>query len=64
VLVEDTLEHQRSARSIGMRAVWMQRYLHAARKSVNNRMEVGVHHCQRPPYVYARIRSLKTLIAL
>jgi len=27
VLVEDMLEHQRSARALGMRTVWMQRYL-------------------------------------
>jgi putative hydrolase of the HAD superfamily len=64
VLVEDTLQHQRSAHSIGMRTVWMRRYLHAVRKSVNNDLEVGVHPCQKPPYVYARIRSLKTLFLL
>ncbi len=64
VLVEDTLQHQRAARSIGMTSIWMQRYLHAARKSVNNSMEVGVHQCPAPAYVYARIRSLKTLLAL
>lgn len=27
VLVEDTLEHQRAARRVGMRTVWMRRYL-------------------------------------
>ena len=27
VLVEDTLEHQKAARSLGMHTVWMQRYL-------------------------------------
>ena len=27
VLVEDTLVHQKAARRVGMRAVWMQRYL-------------------------------------
>ena len=27
VLVEDTLEHQRAAHALGMRTVWMQRYL-------------------------------------
>jgi len=64
VLVEDTLANQRSAHSVGMRAVWMGRYLHAKRKSVKNAMEVGVHQCGKPPYVYARIRSLKTLHAL
>jgi putative hydrolase of the HAD superfamily len=64
VLVEDTLQHQRSAHGIGMRTVWMRRYLHSVGKSVNNAMEVGVHPCQRPPYVYARIRSLMTLQTL
>lgn len=64
VLVEDTLQHQKAAHGIGMKGVWMRRYLHAARKSVNNRMEVGVHPCPAPTYVYARIRSLKTLLAL
>jgi putative hydrolase of the HAD superfamily len=29
VLVEDTLEHQKAARRIGMRTVWMQRWLRA-----------------------------------
>ena len=64
VLIEDTLQHQKAAHGLGMRAVWMRRYLHTARKSVNNGMEVGVHHCPTPTYVYARIRSLKTLLAL
>jgi putative hydrolase of the HAD superfamily len=64
VLVEDTLDHQRSARGIGMKAIWMRRYLHLAAKSVNNRMQVGVHPCTKPTYVYARIHSLKTLLAL
>lgn len=64
ILVEDTLQHQRAAYRIGMKAIWMRRYLHAAAKSVNNRMQVGVHPCPTPTYVHARIRSLKTLLAL
>ena len=64
VLVEDTLQHQRSAHGIGMRTVWMRRYLHSVRKSVKNTPEVGGHACQKPPYVYARIHSLKTLLLL
>ncbi len=60
VLIEDTLEHQRAANRLGMRTVWMRRYL----GSVKNTPEVGVHHCPKPPYVYARIRSLKTLRTL
>ena len=57
VLVEDTLQHQRSARGIGMRTVWMQRYLKGAQSST----QVGVHPCPRPPYVCARIRTLRML---
>ena len=53
VLVEDTLGHQKAARSVGMRAVWMQRWL--------GRDEVGVYLHRRPAYVRARIRSLKDL---
>jgi putative hydrolase of the HAD superfamily len=64
VLVEDTLPHQRSAHGIGMRTVWMRRYLHSVPKSVNNALEVGVHPCRKPPYVYARIRSLMALHTL
>jgi putative hydrolase of the HAD superfamily len=57
VLVEDTLEHQKAARSIGMRTVWMQRWLRAA-------MPAGVwaaHLARRPVYVGRRVASLRTL---
>jgi putative hydrolase of the HAD superfamily len=87
VLVEDTLQHQRSACRVGMRTVWMQRYLKKAFrssqamaasqdaketagapsgfiKSVKNARKVGVHPCHKPPYVYARIQTLKTLHTL
>jgi putative hydrolase of the HAD superfamily len=60
VLVEDTLVHQRSAHRLGMRTVWTHRYL----KGVENRPKVGVHPCRKPPYVYARIRALRSLYAL
>jgi putative hydrolase of the HAD superfamily len=53
ILVEDTLGHQKAARSVGMRAVWMQRWL--------GREEVGVYLHRRPTYVHARIRSLQDL---
>ena len=33
VLVEDTLDHQKSARSVGMGTVWMQRWVRRARAS-------------------------------
>lgn len=56
-LIEDTLQHQRAACKVGMRAIWMQRYLPNAHFGT----EAGGHPCRKPPYVYARIRSLKTL---
>ena len=60
VLVEDTLQHQRSARGLGMRTVWMQRYLRRAKSGT----EVARHGCLKPPYVCARIRSLRMLYRL
>lgn len=57
VLVEDTLAHQRAARRVGMRAVWMQAYLRGAAHGP----EVGVHHARKPAYVCARISSLHAL---
>jgi putative hydrolase of the HAD superfamily len=53
VLVEDTLAHQRAAHAVGLRTVWMQRWLRAA--------EVGGHLRRRPRYVCARISSLQQL---
>jgi putative hydrolase of the HAD superfamily len=72
VLVEDTLEHQKAAHGLGMRTVWMQRYLDGRfrgtlRDGINNGLrprEVGVHPCKNPGYVYARIKSLQLLRAL
>lgn len=72
VLVEDTLQHQKAAHAIGMRAVWMQRYLDGRfrgtlRDGINEGRrtpKVGVHPCHSPRYVYARIKSLQTLRAL
>lgn len=57
VLVEDTLQHQRSACKVGMRAIWMQRYL----PDEHFDTEAGGRSARKPPYVYARIHSLKTL---
>lgn len=66
-LVEDTLEHQRAARQVGMRTAWMQRYL-PPRPSPGYPLKSGVgfsvHPCHRPPYVCARINSLQGLLAL
>jgi putative hydrolase of the HAD superfamily len=80
VLVEDTLEHQKSARRIGMQTAWMQRYLGgrfrgtfggtvhgqagAPRNAASRPAEVGVHPCRRPPYVCAKIKSIQQLRGL
>lgn len=72
VLVEDTLAHQKAAHGLGMRSVWMARYLDGRfkgtlRDGINagqREAKVGVHPCHMPPYVYARIFSLKTLHTL
>ena len=72
VLVEDTLEHQKAARRIGMRTVWMQRYLGGRFRPVGSErfnaglsaVKVGVHPCRKPPYVCAKIKSLQQLLPL
>jgi len=48
VLVEDTLVHQKAARRVGLRTVWMQRWLPAPSP-------------RRPAYVNLRIRGLRGL---
>lgn len=58
VLVEDTLIHQKAARSVGMRTVWMQRWVHA---SGGHGPEKGLRLRRKPTYVCARIRSLQQL---
>jgi len=55
VLVEDTLVHQKSARRVGMRTVWMQRY--ARRRTV----VAGPRSARRPTYVDRCVRRLKQL---
>ena len=57
VLVEDTLAHQKSAHGLGMRTVWMQRYV----RRNSHGPEVGVYVHRKPAYVHARIRSLQKL---
>lgn len=58
VLVEDSLANQKAARAVGMRTVWMQRWLaHGS----GHGPEVGVALHRRPAYVCARIRSLSEL---
>ena len=61
VLVEDTLAHQRSACRVGMRTVWMQRYLRRSDRpglAAGADGKVSVHPCRKPAYVCARIKSL------
>ena len=72
VLVEDTLEHQKAARRLGMHTIWMQRYLGGrfspvASARLNTGLtsaKVGVHPCRKPPYVCAKIKSLQQLLHL
>ena len=72
VLIEDTLEHQKSAHGLGMTTVWMQRYLRGRfRGTLSNAAnagaqvaEVGVHRCPDPLYVYAKIKSLQKLLSV
>ena len=64
VLVEDTLAHQRSARSIGMKTVWMRRYLRGAFHAAGALRKVGVHPCPKPAYVCARINRIHPLRSL
>lgn len=54
VLVEDTLVHQKAACGIGMRTVWMQRWLPGVRR----------RRAGRPAYVTLRVRALSKLHAL
>ena len=64
VLVEDTLAHQRAARSLGLKTVWMQRYIRGAVHGSGAAAKVGVHACKKPAYVCARINRIQTLRAL
>lgn len=60
VLVEDTLAHQRVAWGLGLRTVWMQRYLGRSAHGP----EAGARRHRRPAYVCARIHSLQKLRVL
>ena len=68
VLVEDTLQHQKAARSLGMRTVWMQRWLGGGSGALWNRAKWPVatgknerRRGHKPAYVCARIGSLRKL---
>lgn len=59
VLVEDTLEHQKAARRVGMQTVWMQRWTRAAAgraPTVRGRTSIT------PAYVDRRVRRLGRLL--
>lgn len=58
VLVEDTLIHQKSARSVGMQTVWMQRW---ARQALHG-PEASARMRRRPVYVGRRIGQLGKLL--
>jgi putative hydrolase of the HAD superfamily len=61
ILVEDTLQHQKAAFSIGMTTAWMQRWVRSPRKPCVQGPKVGVYLHRRPTYVCARIFSLGEL---
>ena len=58
VLVEDSLENQKAARSAGWATVWMQRWTKA---SVGDRPHVGRSLRRRLPFVDVRVRRLQAL---
>lgn len=58
VLVEDTLEHQKSARAVGIQTVWMQRWV---RLGPLGRGLGRLRLARRPVYVDRRVRSLREL---
>jgi len=74
VLVEDTLEHQKAARGLGMTTVWMRRYLGGRFRGSPFAPRPGVQTeaaapggasrrtCPKPAYVCARINSLQKLL--
>ena len=59
VLVEDTLEHQKAARRVGLATVWMQGYL-GPPSNPGRSVLAG----RRPVYVCARIKRIQGLRAL
>lgn len=54
VLVEDTLTHQKAARRVGLRTVWMQRY--------RGRAEATRRRLPTPPYVDLVVSGLRQLL--
>jgi putative hydrolase of the HAD superfamily len=70
VLVEDTLQHLKAARRIGMRTVWMQRYLggrfsgllQGPAKTGSGALPAAPRRGAKPLYVCARINALRKLV--
>ena len=60
ILVEDTLVHQRAARSVGMGTVWMQRF---ARRDEHAGPTAAMRWAKQPAYVDRRVRRLSALLA-
>jgi len=56
ILVEDTLDHQKAARSVGMRTVWMQRWLPGSK--ARRRVQ------RRPAFVDLRLHHLRALLRI
>ena len=54
VLVEDTLQHQKAARRVGLSTVWMQRWTRGA-------AHAGTRANRRPAYVDLKTRQLRAL---
>lgn len=57
VLVEDTLEHQKAARRVGMGTVWMQRWARRAGKAAVAQGRLSI----TPAYVDRRVLNLRQL---
>ena len=58
ILVEDTLENLRTAKQIGMRTVWITRYLRVADPLTGVRLP---RMLKRPSYVDVKVKSLRQL---
>ena len=58
VLVEDTLVHQKAARSVGMGTVWMQRFA----RRLGPAGAPGARWAMQPAYVDRRVRALRQLL--
>jgi putative hydrolase of the HAD superfamily len=63
VLVEDTLANLRPVRQLGMRTVWMQRYIKHDFKHNPHGPQLGGSPHRRPAWVCAKIRQLRSLHA-